>query len=71
MRQTAVCLKWEQTGPRARDLVIRKQGIPIFVDARVYVNLADYELDLEGRNGSRQFVLRHKRVTGSDDQGEK
>jgi Fe-S cluster assembly iron-binding protein IscA len=53
-----ICLKWDYAGPQEEDLVVMKQGLPIFIDAQAYLRMADYELDFERGGDHPGFLLR-------------
>lgn len=53
-----VFLKWDSRGCREDDIVLRRQGISIFIDSETYLHLADYILDYECARRSNRFMLR-------------
>jgi len=57
-----VYMKWDSKGPSEEDLVVVKNGFPIFIEARAYAHLADYILDFELGRGSNRFLLRRNHV---------
>jgi len=61
--KSVVYLRWDPSGPKNEDLVVVKQGLPIFIGAQAYLHLTDYALDCEGQNGAGRFLLRPRAAT--------
>lgn len=61
LRDGSVSLEWDDRGPRVHDLVLRRQAPPIFLEARAFARLADYELDVHAAENGAVFLLRPKK----------
>jgi Fe-S cluster assembly iron-binding protein IscA len=52
-----VFLKWDGSGPNEGDFVVARNGVEIFIDAELYLRLAEYTLDFAAESARPGFTF--------------